>query len=112
MLFNLSNAALENIRRNNYDTWRKVIKIKKLSQNGVAGFLLANGALPDDGHRLEELNLQDVHFVAFHVTGSLDDCQEIKESGIRNLQYVLSHDTMLSSLLRRGDITFDIHYQL
>lgn len=68
--------------------------------------------LERNGHRLDKLDIQDVRFVAFHVTGSLDDCQEIKESGIRNLQYVLSHDTMLSSLLRRGDITFDIENRI
>ena len=63
-------------------------------------------------HRLDKLNLKDVHFVAFHVTGSLDDCQEIKKTGIRNLQYVLSHNTMLSRLLKRGDITFDIENRI
>ena len=61
-----------------------------------------------NGHRLDKLDIQDVHFVAFHVTGSLDNCQEIKESGIRDLQYVLSHNTMLARMLDRGDITFDI----
>lgn len=61
-----------------------------------------------NGYRLDELNLQDVRYVAFHVTGSLDDCQEIKENGIRDLQYVLSHNTMLSRMLKRGDIAFDI----
>lgn len=59
-------------------------------------------------YRLDNLNLQDVRFVAFHVTASLDDCKEIKENGIRDLQYVLSHNTMLSRLLKRGDINFDI----
>ena len=32
MFYNLSNAALENIMRNDYDTWRKTIKIKKRIQ--------------------------------------------------------------------------------
>ena len=49
-------------------------------------------------YRLEDLCLQDVHFIGFHVTASLDDCNEIKANGIRDLQYVLSHDTMLDSL--------------
>lgn len=68
--------------------------------------------LERNGHRLDKLDIQDVRFVAFHVTGSLDDCAEIKESGIRNLQYVLSHDTMLSKLLKRGEITFDIENRI
>jgi len=62
-------------------------------------------------HRLDELDIHDVRFVAFHVTGSLDDCQEIKENGIRNLQYVLSHNTALSRLLKCDDITFDIEHR-
>ncbi len=63
-------------------------------------------------YRLDNLNLQDVRFVAFHVTASLDDCKEIKENGIRDLQYVLSHNTMLSRLLKRGDINFDIENRI
>ena len=59
-------------------------------------------------YRLEDLCLQDVHFIGFHVTASLDDCNEIKANGIRDLQYVLSHDTMLSRFLKLGGIQFDI----
>lgn len=62
--------------------------------------------------RLESLNIYDVRFVAFHVTGSLDDCREIKECGIRNLQYVLSHNTMLSRLLKNCGIQFDIENRI
>ena len=65
-----------------------------------------------NSHRLKEMDLKDVHFVAFHVTGSLDECSEIKKYGIQNLQYVLSHDTMLSRLRKRGDITFDIENRI
>jgi len=68
--------------------------------------------LERNGNRLDEFDIQDVRFVAFHVTGSLDDCAEIKETGIQNLQYVLSHDTMLSRLLKRGDITFDVENRI
>ena len=42
-------------------------------------------------NRIDPIDINDVRFVAFHVTGSLDDCKEIKATGIRNLQYVLSH---------------------
>lgn len=63
-------------------------------------------------HRLDGLNLQDVRFVAFHVTASLDDCKEIKKIGIRDLQYVLSHNTTLTKLLNRCDIAFDIEKRL
>lgn len=59
-------------------------------------------------YRLNDLDIQDVHYVAFHVTASLDNCREIKENGIRDLQYVLSHNTMLTRMLNCGDINFDI----
>lgn len=68
--------------------------------------------LERNGHRLSDINLQDVRFVAFHVTASLDDCKEIKESGIRDLQYVLSHNTMLSRLLNRSEFNFDIENRI
>ncbi len=59
-------------------------------------------------HRLDNVNIHDVHFIAFHVTASLDDCNEIRRDGLRDLQYVLSHNTMLARLLQRCDIHFDI----
>jgi len=59
-------------------------------------------------HRLAHLDIFDVRFVAYHVTASLDDCEEIKRTGIRDLRYVLSHNTMLSNFLGRGGIQFDI----
>ena len=63
-------------------------------------------------NRLESFNIYDVRFIAFHVTGSLDDCCEIKEYGIRNLQYVLSHNTTLSRLLKKFGIQFDIENRI
>lgn len=59
-------------------------------------------------HRLAHLDIFDVRFIAYHVTASLDDCEEIKRTGIRDLRYVLSHNTMLSNFLDRGGIQFDI----
>lgn len=58
--------------------------------------------------RLANLDIFDVRFIAYHVTASLDDCEEIKRTGIRDLRYVLSHNTMLSNFLDRGGIKFDI----
>ena len=58
--------------------------------------------------RIDPIDINDVRFVAFHVTGSLDDCKEIKATGIRNLQYVLSHKTMLADYLKKCGIVFDI----
>ncbi len=63
-------------------------------------------------HRLKDMDIHDVHFIAFHVTASLDDCAEIKENGIRDLQYVLSHNTKLTKKLNHIDIKFDIKKRL
>lgn len=60
-------------------------------------------------YRLDDMNLHDVRFVAFHVTASLDDCQEIQANGIRDLQYTLSQETMLSRLLEQSGMFFDVH---
>lgn len=59
-------------------------------------------------NRLDGLDIHDLRFVAFHITGSLDNCREIKMNGIRNLQYVLSHNTLLSKMLEKGGICFDV----
>ncbi len=58
------------------------------------------------------LDLNELTFVAFHVIGSLDDCHEIIETGIQNLQYVLSNDTMLNRFLKNCNIEFDIKHKL
>lgn len=36
-------------------------------------------------HHIENIDINQVRFVAFHVTGSLDDCCEINTFGVRNL---------------------------
>ena len=62
--------------------------------------------------KTDPLNIEDIRFVAFHVTASLDKCNEIKTSGLQNLQYVLSHRTKLSEGLRKCGIIFDIEKQI
>ena len=57
---------------------------------------------------LDTIDIFNVRFIAFHVTASLDNCQEIKDNGIRDLQYVLSHNTKLSQELNQCGIKFDI----
>lgn len=63
-------------------------------------------------YRMKNLDIDHIRFIAYHVTASLDDCMEIKATGIRNLQYVLSHDTMLSRFLKFGGIQFDIENRM
>ena len=63
--------------------------------------------------KLDSLDLSNVRFIAFHVTGSLDDCQQIKQIGIHNLQYMLSNNTKLSNSLKEYGVSFDIeNYKL
>lgn len=59
-------------------------------------------------YRIESKDFDEIHFIAFHVTGSLDDCHEIKQYGIRDLQYVLSQNTVLAKMLKRNEICFNI----
>ena len=63
--------------------------------------------------KLDSLVLNNVRFIAFHVNGSLDDCQEIKQTGIHNLKYMFSSNTKLSNILAEYFISFDIkNYKL
>ena len=58
--------------------------------------------------RTIDIDVNDIKIVAFHVLGSLDNCSEIKEYGLHNLQYVLSENTVLNRLLKENGIEFDI----
>ena len=40
--------------------------------------------------RIAKVNVHDIKVMAFHVLGSLDQCEEIKKNGLKNLQMVLS----------------------
>lgn len=62
--------------------------------------------------RLETLNVREIRICGFHIVGSLDDCEGIRQNGLRNLQYVLSNDTTLSNELRSCGVTFDIENRL
>ena len=46
--------------------------------------------------------------MAFHILGALDECEEIKKNGLKNLQEVLSNDTLLKKKLSEAGIEFDI----
>ena len=46
---------------------------------------------------------------AFHITSSLDSCKEIKQSGLKNLQHVLSEKSSLNKLLLENNVEFDIY---
>lgn len=58
--------------------------------------------------RLEAVDITDLRIIAFHIAATQDECAEIKESGLINLQKVLSKDTKLKELLESYGITFNI----
>ena len=45
---------------------------------------------------------------AYHITSNYDECAEVKQFGLRNLQFVMSNDTRLSRFLKENNLHFDI----
>jgi hypothetical protein len=58
--------------------------------------------------QINQIDISHIRFIGFHVTSNWDNCAEIRENGLRDLQKVLSEDTALSRLLRSYNIEFDI----
>ncbi|API88775.1 hypothetical protein BKP56_05505 [Marinilactibacillus sp. 15R] len=58
--------------------------------------------------RIKNVDISDIKVLAFHIVGSLDDCNEIKSTGLMNLQEVLKRKTILASLIKKQDIIFNI----
>ena len=58
--------------------------------------------------KLDKVKLDDIKIHVRHVTGTLDECSEIKQAGLRNLQWVLSNNTILASILKKFGIIFDV----
>lgn len=61
--------------------------------------------------RIRSVDISGLKLMAFHVVGSFDGCREIKETGLMNLQMVLTEDTTLKRLLESIDVTFDIEHR-
>lgn len=59
-------------------------------------------------NKIKEKDISDLKIMAFHVLGSLDDCKEIRNNGLINLQEALSRDTVLHRLLKKANLQFDI----
>lgn len=55
-----------------------------------------------------EIDWQNVSIIGTHILGSLDDCSEVKQNGLKGLLEVLAGDTMLSRLLREHDVIIDV----
>lgn len=62
--------------------------------------------------RIKSVDISGLRLMAFHVVGSLDECREIKENGLMNLQSVLSKETILKKLLEKAGVAFDIPNKL
>lgn len=58
--------------------------------------------------RLTNVDASRIRIHAFHVTGSLDDCQSIKKQGLQNLQVVLSSNTDMNRIFQAYGLQFDI----
>ena len=58
--------------------------------------------------RIQEVDISNIKIMAFHILGALDECEEIKKNGLKNLQEVLSNDTLLKKKLSKAGIEFDI----
>jgi len=57
---------------------------------------------------IKEIDINSIEFVAFHVTSNLDQCAEIKQYGIRNLQKVLVEPCELNMFLDKLGFRFDV----
>lgn len=57
--------------------------------------------------RIHELDTSDLKFKINHLTSSSNECSDIKHYGLRNLQWVLSNRTELSSFLNDHGIQID-----
>lgn len=62
--------------------------------------------------RVNDISLNNIKVWGFHVVGSLDECREIRNQGLRNLQKVLSGDTQLSRMLKSYGVFFDVNRRL
>lgn len=57
---------------------------------------------------IKAIDMNSIEFGAFHVTSNSDQCTEIKQHGIRNLQKVLDGPSELKSFLNSFGFKFDI----
>lgn len=58
------------------------------------------------------INPDKIRIYAFHITGSLDDCNSIKKHGILNLQSLLSSNSLFNQMLKKYGVQIDIDRKL
>lgn len=57
---------------------------------------------------IDSVDIDSLKYKVLHITSNWNECSEIKSSGIKNLQKVLSEQNELSSLLLKYGIRFDV----
>lgn len=55
-----------------------------------------------------DIDIENLEIVAFQVTTSDDECEDIKKNGLRNLKWVLSNDTGMNNYLSKYGIRVDV----
>lgn len=48
-----------------------------------------------------DIDIENLEIVAFQVTTSDNECEDIKKNGLRNLKWVLSNDTVMNNFLSK-----------
>lgn len=57
---------------------------------------------------IDSVDIDNLQYKVFHVTSNWDECAEIKASGIKNLQKILSQNNKLTTLLSKYGVEFDV----
>ena len=57
---------------------------------------------------INNIDIENLELVAFHVTSNSNQCEDIKKYGLHNLQWVLSNDTDLNRFLKENNVKFDV----
>lgn len=63
-------------------------------------------------NQLKNIDANSIRIWAFHITGCLDNCQNIKREGLRNLHHMLSTDSKMARIFRKYGLEFDIESKL
>lgn len=58
--------------------------------------------------RISTVDVNSIRIYAFHVCGSLDNCQSIKQNGLQNLQILLSTDSIINRVFKKNGLSFKI----
>lgn len=59
-------------------------------------------------NEISTIDVKQIRIFAFHVCGSLDNCQTIQQIGLQNLQIMLSSDSLMYRVFESHGLTFNI----